>query len=257
MNKPGAALVLIALTALSSLSCRRTQQQRTPALPQPPAHVLRDPSSIAYDGEHFYVADWQSPGLLRLETDGRLEPLNFRRGGAIQVVAVGRRRLIIETNDGDLYLWDLDDRRAPQRLRSGADRKPGSLMCWDGLLLWLTDKGVASANALLPNGDIVPMAKRERGLQLLGSAEDAAGLAFACGWGSSLILLRAGEDYFVAAGAVTGGRTQQHLWSSREWEPAAITLIGPNQAAVLAQQKGKSGDFRLLLWDNGTLKPEV
>ncbi|MBI4669222.1 MAG: hypothetical protein HY747_08555 [Elusimicrobia bacterium] len=243
--------IVLALSALSALfngGCSKKIAPRAVKEIELPRHVLKDPSSLAYDGENFYIADWKSPGLLKVDPGGRIEALAFlpanskSQTGPIQAAAVSRGRLLVETNDGRLYLSETagaSGNPAPREVWHEFERKPGSLFCWDGIYVWMIEQGTAFPTVLLPDNRLARMPGREKNTP-------PEGLALACGWETSAVLYSEGEDMMLADNIFKAGDMKIHPWTENDLEPLAIAAAGRGRLAVKKKKKAKEGNFKIV-----------
>ncbi|MEK7288068.1 MAG: hypothetical protein AAB091_05870 [Elusimicrobiota bacterium] len=221
------------------------------SLPSIPKRALKDPSSLAFDGEKFYIADWTSAGLFELGPSGprflRAPTPAQNSSRFIQALAIGAGRLIVETDEGKIFLLDTaEESKFPLELHPDINRKPGSLICWDGMYVWLTDNGQAHATSLLPSGELAGHPSLARALAG-SSGESGSALSFACGWEASHVLVKEKEDYAIISQS-RGREPKKYIWREQDLIPLAIAATGKNTLAALCRRRGREGSFEIIAW---------
>ncbi|MBI4063091.1 MAG: hypothetical protein HY401_02200 [Elusimicrobia bacterium] len=230
------------LLSTSLISCTK-KQAAAARLPDIPPRALSEPSSLAYDSQNFYVADWTGNAVLKIDPNGQTDLLKLGRARPIQVVAIAKEKLIIETNDGKLHLWQPGTN--PKALAHQFERKPGSSMCWDGIYLWLTNEGKIFPSFLLGGAELIEMPERSRRSVAFLDQTAGAAVALSCGQGKFQALIKEENDYAIINNILEPKAMTKTPWSNQTFRPVAMARLGDGRMAVLAQSEQKTGMFKL------------
>lgn len=249
---------LILLFALNA--CTQKQKVTETILPSIPSKTLKDPSSLAYDGESFYIADWMGGGILRLK-EGKTAWITLP-ARPIQLAAMGRAELIIEDYDGKLILWKervSDGRRnVITEIETDFPRLAGNAFCWDGIYFWKTGETHFEASVLLSQMRLasVPEWNYPYGDLMIPTAELSQ---LACMGHHSFAILQFsdpeapnGRWFYAIANTLNANRGRPLKWPRADAIPIAVTVTQDGTLAALAQKVEKPGEYELVLW---TLHP--